>query len=256
HLALTYDGAVLQLYVDGHPAARRLRWYPGRVLDASLGSLAISPGAGLDSEQVRERWLAGDPLRVRAVVAAPVSTPAPLLVLSDRFRNELLLLAISGDDVMFRLRTRATAAELDGPALRAAGVLSGFGAGDGVALTVRRTGRTYCVDVNARSTCGLGFTLGMGWTVFAYSQIPAGWLHAALNALWMAALVSPVGFWLRWRRESALGLLILAAGVALPCTLGSLSTSLLEVGAAVLGLVIGRTCALGRAWAKGPGESA
>lgn len=250
HVALTYDGAVLALYLNGRPAGRRLRWYPGGVVDASLGNVAIPAGASLRSKQLRQRLLSGEPLRVRAVVAAPVSTPAPFLTLLDHFRNELLLVAAVKDDVMFRLRTRAAAAELDSPAVRAPGVMRGLGVGDDVTLTVRRTGRTYCVDVNTRSACGLGFTLGMGWTFFAYSQIPPGWPHAALNAVWMAVLVFPFGFWLRWRWESLLGLLVLAAGIVLPCTIGNLSTSLLEVGAAIVGIVVGYICALGAARAK------
>jgi hypothetical protein len=243
HVAVTYDGAMLEFYVNGAAVARRLRWYPGRVLAATLDGLAVPAGATVESRSLRERLLSGAPLRVRAVAAAPVPGRAPLFTLHDQFRNEILLLAAEGDDVLFRLRTRAAAAELDRPAIRARGALRGLAPGDDVALTVSRAGRAYCVEVNTRSTCGLGFTLGMGWSLLLYSQVPPGWPHAVLNVLWMAALLFPVGFWLRRRWESLLGLLVLAAGIVLPCTIGSSSVSCAEIGAAIVGILAGWACA-------------
>ena len=239
HVALTYDGAVLQLYIDGRPVTRRLRWYPGRVVSATVDGLVIPSGLSAQWRQQRERLLSGAPVRLRAVAAAPVSVLAPLVTLHDASRNEILLVAADGDDLVVRLRTLAAALELDSPALRAPGLLRGLGPGDDVAVTISRAGRTYCVDVNARSACGLGFTLGMGWTFFLYSQMSAGWLHGWLNALWMAGLVFPFGFWLRRRWESLVGALVLTAGLVLPCALGTLSTFPAEVGAAMVGILAG-----------------
>ena len=94
----------------------------------------------------------------------------PLVTLHDRFRHEILLLGAEKEDLVFRFRTRAAAAELDTPAIRARGVMRGFTPGDNLVVTMSRADRGYCVDVNISSTCGLGFTLGMGWTLFLYSR--------------------------------------------------------------------------------------
>ena len=112
-------------------------------------------------------------------------------------------------------------------------------------VTMWRPGRSYCVDVNGHSACGLAYTLGVGWTFFVYSQVPLGWPHAALNMIWMAALLVPFGFWLRHRWESVLGALVLAACVVLLCTIGSSSVSWAELGAAAAGIAVGSACALG-----------
>jgi Concanavalin A-like lectin/glucanases superfamily/VanZ like family len=255
HVAVVYDGAVLQLYINGRLTMRRIRWYPGRVLTAAVDGLTIPAGISAESWQLRTQLLSGAPVRIRAVAAAPVPTETPLVTLHDAVRNELLLVATEGDDVLFRLRTRAAAAELDSPALRARGIMRGLGPGDILAMTVSRAGRTYCVGVNERSMCGLGFTLGMGWSFFAYSQVAAGWPHTALNAVWMAALLFPFGFWLRPRRESLLGALVLAAGAMLPCTLGNLSASTPEIGAAAVGILAGWTAARWTAGTKPQSEA-
>jgi hypothetical protein len=245
HVAVTYDGAELVLYIDGHLVGRRMRWYPGQILEASLNGLAIPAGLSAESSRLRAGLLSGDPLRVRAIAAPPIASQVPLVTLHDAPRNELLLLAAEGDDIVFRLRTRAAAAELDSPAIRASGVMRDVHAGDHLAVTVSRDRRGYCVDVNGHATCGLGYTLGTGWTFLAYRQIPPGWAHLVLNALWMAVLLLPFGFWARWRWESLLGLLVLMTAVVLPCTLGTLDFALAELGAGIAGIAAG---AVGARW--------
>ena len=243
HVALTYDGAVLQLYADGRSVMRRLRWYPSRVTSATLDGLTLPSGLAVESRQLRDGLLAGAPLRIRILAAPPPLTMAPLVTLHDAVRNEILLVAVEGEDVVVRLRTRATAAELDNPMLRAQSVLHGLQAGDPLTLTIWRPGRRYCVEVNARSTCDLGFSLGKGWAVFAYSQIPPGWPHAVLNAMWMAALLFPFGYWLRRRWESLLAAMVVTVGSVLPCVLGHLSIAPVEIAGAVGGTLAGWACA-------------
>jgi len=245
HVALTYDAGVLGVYINGHLTRRRLRWYPGQIVAATLDGLTIPAGLSVESRRLRALLLSGAQLRVIAIAAAPVTAQAPLVTLHDALRNEILLLAAQGDDIVFRLRTRAAAAELDSPAIRAHGVLRRLSPGSAMTVTMWRPGRSYCVDVNGHSACGLAYTLGVGWTFFVYSQVPLGWPHAALNMMWMAALLVPFGFWLRRRWESVLGALVLAACVVLLCTIGSSSVSWAELGAAAAGIAVGSACALG-----------
>jgi hypothetical protein len=244
-VAVTYDGAVLHFYVNGRPTARRLRWYPGQVLATTLDGLTIPAGLSRDSPELRARLLAGAPLRVRAVAIPPVPGRAPLVVLHDAWRNEILLLAAHGEDLVFRLRTRAAAMHLQSPAIRAAGVLRGVSPGQPVDVVLGRASHGYCVEVNGRSTCGLGYTPGVGWALLAYAQIPYGWPHVALDLGSMATLLFPFGFWMRRRCESALGALLLIACLGAVGTIGNLSVSWTEITAAIGGLMMGRICALG-----------
>jgi hypothetical protein len=243
HVAVTYDGAVLSLYVNGGLVSRRLRWYPGPISAATLGGLTIPASISRESPQLRARLVAGDALRVHTVAVAPVSALAPLVTLHDAERHEILLLAARGEDLLFRVRTRAAAANLDSPAILAPGALTGLRPGEGLTIAVSRVGRRYCVEANSRSTCGLGFTLGMGWAFLAYTQMPPGWIPAALNLAWMAVIVLPVGFWLRRRWESFLGIAIILAAAALVCVVGSLTIPPQEAAVAILALLLGRASA-------------
>jgi len=243
HVALTYDGTTLELYLDGRSVARRLRWYPGRIRETSLNGIPIRAGDTMDSRAVRERLQSGVSLRVDAVATAPVPTQVPLVYLLDPYRNEILLLAADGDDLLFRMRTRAAALELDNPALRAAGIMRGISPGDPLPVTVSQRGGRYCIDVRSRVACDLGFTLGMGWTFLLYAQVPPRWPPGMLSGLWMLVLVFPFGFWWRRRWESWLGALVLVLGAAAVCTMGRLSIAPIEIGGALAGVLGAQACA-------------
>ena len=239
HVALTYDAAVLRLYIDGLPVIRRPRWYPGRVIGITVDGRALPSGLVTDWARVRERLVAGASLRVEAVAASSVPAEVPLVTLHDASRNEILLLAAEGEDVVFRLRTWAAAMGLDAPPLRAAGAMAGLRSGHPFSVSVTRPDRRYCVAVDARVECGLGVTAGMGWGLLAYSQIHGPSTRQMLNLLWMATLVLPFGFWFRRRPESLAGLLLLVASLLLPRAFGSLNVEPLELSAAALGGVLG-----------------
>jgi Concanavalin A-like lectin/glucanases superfamily/VanZ like family len=87
HVAVTYDGAVLGLHLNGRMVTRRVRWYPGHVLAATVDGLAISSGINGDSGRLRAGLLAGAPVRVRAIAAEPVRGSTPLATLHDATRN-------------------------------------------------------------------------------------------------------------------------------------------------------------------------
>lgn len=239
HVALTYGHSRVEFYINGRSVARRLRWYPGRVISARLDGLPIRAGISDVSRQLRAGLLSGSPLTVAAVAAEPTRTLVPLVTLHDAERNEMLLLAAEADGMIVRLRSRAAAIGLDDPGLRAPGALRGLMPGDPLALSVSRHDGDYCVTVNGRATCGLRFTIGLGWTFLASSQVPPGWLRTALNAIWLAGLAVPFGFWARWRWESAFGGLVIVLAILFVCNDGSLSAPTEELLSLVFGFLTG-----------------
>jgi hypothetical protein len=213
-----------------------LQTYRGRILAASVGDREIRSGRNPDSAGIRDRLLRGDLLRVSAVAGPPVTALAPLLTIHDLYLREILLVGVEGDDLVYRFRTWAAALGLDNPELRLGGAVGAVRPGDALTITVapRRIG--HCIQVNADTTCGVGFTLGQGWALFLHAQRPPLWLQPALGALWMASLVVLSGYWAR----SGLGLGVVAAVLVvslllLPGQTGLVATPLSEIGAAVIG---------------------
>ena len=197
HVTLTYDGAVLQLYINGRFVTRRLRWYPGRVVSAAVEGLVIPSRLSAESRRLRARRPCAS-TRWRWL-------PCPSWLPRDAPRC-----VTKRDPSRARRRRRPRRSPPDagrslGP--RQSGDASARDharsrSGDGLAVTILRTGQTYCVDVNACSVCGLRFTLGMGWTFFAEGQISAGWLSARHLQRRASCAAFPFGLWLRCCWES------------------------------------------------------
>ena len=224
---VTYDGAVLQLYIDGRPMTRRLRWYPGRSSRRPWMGWRFRPGSAADSPQLRDRLLSGAPVRVRAVAAAPVPSRAPLVTLQD---------AVEKRDPHARRRRRRSRLSAADP-----------GRGHAASKSSHSSARVSCA-VSRRATPWMYGSDTSGAPILPRRQRPIdvrAWLLArsrmdpasptrkfrsggrtrrsTLGA--MAALLFPFGFWIRRRWESALGGLVLASCLGVLTTIGNLNAS-------------------------------
>jgi VanZ family protein len=230
-----------------------LRVYRGQVLEASLGGSGVPPGPISHSQELRNRLIARETLRVRAVAGPPVAGLAPLLSIHDEHQHEVLLLGPDKEDLVYRFRTRAAAWGFDSPELRVPGAMRGIHAGEPLMVVVAPQRNGYCIEVNRTVTCGIGFTSGSGWTLLLYGQGLPPWTAGFLNPLWMAGLVFPVGYWTRARWECCLAVTLLAAALLLlPGVTGLVPTPPGELAAALAALLGG---ALLQTWMPGRGDA-
>jgi hypothetical protein len=186
-------------YAGWTPHFGHLDWYGGRVIEASVGGFAISPGIIAGSADVRRRLLSGAPIVVRAIAGPRPSGLAPLFTIHDAHQREIVLIGVDRYDLVYRYRTRAIAAGLLSPELRVRGVFRGIAKRNPLSVTVHREGDEYCVHVNATERCGLGHTTGAGWTLLLGGQPVPFSLRPAVNLAWIAALFVPSGMWTRLR---------------------------------------------------------
>jgi hypothetical protein len=227
-------------YAFWTPELPNLEPYRGRILGVTLGDLVVPPGRPADSDEVRDRLLSGERLRVQLLAGPPVARLAPLLSVKNAEGTEVLFLGVDRQDLVLRRRTRAATLRLDAPEVRVRGGADRLASGGAVAITVMSTQRGHCVGIDTAMACGLGFTIGAGWTFVLYSQQPPAALHQALSFLWVAVLTFPSGFWARWRWESAAAICLLFAGLLLvPLLTELLDTPTLEETAAIAGLLAG-----------------
>jgi hypothetical protein len=223
-----------------------LRVYRGQVLEASLGGAGVPPGPISHSQELRSRLIGRETLRVRAVAGPPVAGLAPLLSIHDEHQHEVLLLGPDKDDLVYRFRTRAVAWGFDSPELRVPGAMRGIHAGEPLMVVVAPQRNGYCIEVNRTATCGIGFSAGSGWTLLLYGQGLPPSADGFLNALWMAGLVFPVGYWVCARWQYCLAITVLGAAVLLlPSATALVRTPPTELGTGLTALLGG---AMLQAW--------
>jgi hypothetical protein len=217
-----------------------LAWYHGRVLDATLGPLALHPSHDPLPPDVRSLLAAGTPLSVEAIAGPRVHELAPLVVIEDRFRRDVVLVGPDRTDLVVRYRARSARWRLDGPDIRLRGALAETRRSDTLFIHVRHTADGYCIGMNHLEACHLWFTVGTGWAILLYPKHFPPWAQQLLDAGWVAGLVVPIGLWMRRRPESGLSLAFLVGGLwALPGPVGLSPTPLREWVGAGCGLLVG-----------------
>jgi hypothetical protein len=222
------------------PQLGHLEWYRGRIARATLGPLDVPDGPLPQSAAARTLLLAGAPLAVRGVAGPRVPALGSLFSIADEQSREIVLLGPDRDALVFRRRTRASAARLEQPDLRAEGALRGVVPGDSLDVVVRADGNGYCLAVNGRASCGHGFTLGRGWGLISFPDALPSLLRVLLDDLWLAGLLVPLGFWLTGRRAGIPAVLVAVAGLfVVPAATGLVPTPPGQLIGAVAGLALG-----------------
>ncbi|CAA9305911.1 MAG: hypothetical protein AVDCRST_MAG40-666 [uncultured Gemmatimonadaceae bacterium] len=168
------------------------------VLAARVGELPIRRTQWLTTgPALRARLLAGAPVTATAVVPHRGGVPANVLVLTEGpSRFVMVSLARVGDGAQFYMRTRASALRLRSPHFVLRGAFRSDA--DTVALGAARRGATMLLE--ARGPAGVQqrrVSLGpnWGWSLLLPPRLAwvdrLGWY----TALWVAALVFPIGYW-------------------------------------------------------------
>jgi len=195
------------------PVLEGLVPYKGRVLSASVGEIPVPPGAIEASAALRARLMAGAPVGLHVIVGPPPSGSSAIFSIADGDSKRVLLVGAVGHDLLFRYRTRAGDWHLDQPILRDAHAFASTGKGTTTEVSIRKESDGYCLAVGERETCGFGYGAGDGWSLLVSSVGTTQPTRRVFQALWMALIVSPVGFWARPGRRFALTTGILVGGL-------------------------------------------
>ena len=233
-------------YGQWTPSLAHLERYRGRVLDATLSGLRITPGPIPDSRLARERLAAaqGFSLHVRGVAGPRTSALAPLFAIYDDQEREIVLLGPDRDDLVLRFRALASDLRFDQPDIRLVSAMRHVAAGDTLDITVSRGGARqegdYRITLNGRVTASLGCAVGCGWGLLLYPEVFPAWLRVLLGAGWMGGLFAPAGFWMRTRGDVLFAAAALATGLAgAPVFTPLVATPVLQWLAAALGILTG-----------------
>jgi VanZ family protein len=201
----------------GHwtPQLGHLAHYAGRVEAASFAGLPVVHGALAATTAMHERFRGDFELHVSALSGPPPPDVAPILLVTDELRSEILLLGPDGDDLALRYRSQSDALGLEPARLRLPGILAGLEPGRPLELSVTRRGGDLCVAWNAEQRCGLGFTAGDLWQLLGPDYAVLAPWRRPLAALWVAMLCVPIGLWARRDAVSLLAVGVAAAALLL-----------------------------------------
>jgi hypothetical protein len=215
--------------------------YGGRVLEAAVGAIPIPVGGPApDSRALREALEAGDPLRMRWQVGDAPSQLAPIVMVIGP-RSEALLVAARGEDLVVRRWRRAADLGIEQPELTWRGALAGLTPGEfaGLRLTPTATGARLALDGRGERSLELGAS--RSWALFSPDRWLLPDLRPWLDALWIGALLVPLGLWMPIDLMGAAILSVTVLGLeVLPAWAGLAAPTLADRLAAIGGLVLGR----------------
>jgi hypothetical protein len=167
--------------------------YEGALVSASLDGIPMPSARISDEVRARDR-LDGDwGIAAQVVKGAAPAAVSPIFSVYDADEAEILLLGAHGEDLVLRERTRAKSIALDHPDLRLPSALAPFDVGDTLDIAAHRAGDDRCLSVEGQEACGLGFTPGRTWGLLLYLESPPEGARRIVDALWLVALLLPVG---------------------------------------------------------------
>jgi VanZ family protein len=229
------------LYAHHAPRMPNLEPYTGRVLEADLDGEAMPYGGLADPERVAARLRGDYTLRVVAEARRPADGQAALLLITDQKQREILLLGPDAEDLVLRFRNRGARLGLEFARIRVAGALRGLSDGERFRVEAERHGSDLCLNLDGRERCGLGFTLGDGWSLLLPDWRVLAHHRKLLGAIWLGVLLIPLGYWGEPSGSLAIaGALVLVTLLVAPAATGLLPTPPAQVAGAVGGVVVGR----------------
>lgn len=232
---------------------------PGR--DPGLGDIlfnALGATVGAVIANRRSAWLRPDEKNSASLAGWSIAVAA-LLMLATTFLlspvggENLLSIGRTGDDLVLRYPSRASALGLDQPEYRLPAALAGSSGTNEVPASIRRERAHWRLSTVTGEQVPIGPTVGQGWAMLAYPDVIGRRSSATVNALWMLALFMPIGFWARGKLRPLAAALAIALMVLVPKLTGTVATGVLEWIGAAVGFTAGAY--LGRVLNQGGRES-
>jgi hypothetical protein len=249
HLAMTYDGQWITLFVNGRPSARLRHWSTHYPLAMSLNDLDLPPGFVSSPPQFRSMLSGQFVLRI-AVTCGPLQNEsAPVFTVFGVQSQEVLAIDASGPDLFLRPLQRALRVGLTPVEYRVPDVLAGCLPGHTRSFAVRGPMQDLQVeDANGRPMERTRPGVGSGWAFLLDAGVMPAPLVATVSIAYLALLVLPFGFWARVALPSTMGAVLFAGTLwGVPKVWGTAAVSGLEgagmVAGALLGVLLSRASA-------------
>ena len=137
HIAGTYDGQSLRLYVNGGLAARQVHWSPHRA-ETTLNGASLDPGPAGDSRALAAMLKGELNLDARVVCADTADREAPIFVVASLHDTQAFAMDARGTQLLVRPWTWARQLHLASPATQITHAFSECGPAQAMTLQVQR----------------------------------------------------------------------------------------------------------------------
>jgi VanZ family protein len=217
HLASTFDGRSIRLYVDGHLAATRRHWSSHVPVRTSLNGIDLPIGPVSDAKTFRSLLSGAFTLRTSILCGDVPDVPAPVFQVTGIQSIDVLSLEAVRTELRVRFPTRARSLGFASPDLRVPKAFAECSPGKTLSFALKGPLRRLQVEDGGDGVLWT-YRPGIGslWAVLVESQIMPVPVVEALTACYLAALVFPFGFWGRTTLRTAVGAVILSAAFFLP----------------------------------------
>ena len=241
HLATTYDGQRITLYVNGRPSVRLLHWSSHHPLRMVLDDNDLSFGFVPSPQQVRV-LLSGDftlRLTLRCGVLQPEAAPAFAMVGVQS--QEVLTIDAAGSELRVRSSTRARRIGIAPADYRIPNALSGCSPGQTRSFVLMGPLQNpHMLDADGRMLSVRGPGVGSAWAFLLDSRFMPAWLVRLLSVCYLAAWAVPFGFWSRSMLPTMVGALLLSGSLLLaPGVWGTPSVDALQAAGMMTGALVG-----------------
>jgi len=216
HLAASYDGQTISLYVNGRPAVRRRHWSTHHPVGANIGAIELAPGLVRAPARLRDILSESFSLNVRIRCGALQSEPGPVFSIIGVESTEALVLEAAGAELRVRSASQSQRLGLAPVDHRIPGALSGCAPGQTVHFVLK--GPLHSPQLEDRSgkpLAGVAPGIGSAWAFLFDSRLLPATAVSMLSCVFLGMLMVPFGFWARVRLLTVAGALALIAVVYL-----------------------------------------
>jgi hypothetical protein len=242
HLAGTYDGEVLRLYVNGRLAAAERWWAPHRAEDVSLNGAAVPLGVQ-PSPGVISAAIAGDLLlRFRLHCGRREAERGPVFHFIGSRNLDAFGVLAEGNDLVVTWNTVPRRNTWPSPSHRFAGALSSCASGESELLEITGSVLNPVLRLDGRMLAGERPGLAAGWAFLVPSELILPVLRRMTTVLWLLAMLFPFGLSAGKDAATAAGVVVVVATVVLaPIVSGVRPLDTLEIMSAGGAILAGTT---------------
>jgi hypothetical protein len=198
HLAMTFDGQVIRLYVNGVLSSSRVHWSPHRPERVSVNGQELAVGLVPDPAAIRNALTTVMTLETTLLCGAPQETPAPALLIGGLQSSEALALVASGGDLFIKPLSHAGRMGLASPSTRVKGAIERCAETGRLPLTIAGPIQNPRVMHEHAALRAPAPGLGSGWAFVIHADLLPAWTEVVAAAVWLALLSVPIGMWARW----------------------------------------------------------